>query len=53
MYRCTAYYSKEDERSILYNDPDLNIDWKVDVPLVSGKDLKAKRFKEIEKDFVL
>jgi len=53
MYRCTAYYSKEDERSILYNDPDLNIDWKVDVPLVSGKDLKAKRFREIEKDFVL
>jgi dTDP-4-dehydrorhamnose 3,5-epimerase len=51
MYRCTAYYSKEDERSILYNDADLNIDWKVGVPIVSGKDLQAKRFTEIDQDF--
>jgi dTDP-4-dehydrorhamnose 3,5-epimerase len=52
MYRCTAYYSKEDERSVLFNDPDLKINWKVDDPLVSGKDLQAKRFKDIEQDFV-
>lgn len=51
MYRCTAYYSKEDERAILYNDPQLNIDWKVEIPIVSEKDLKAKLFKEIERDF--
>ena len=50
-YKCTEYYSKKSERSILYNDPDLNIDWKVDNPLVSEKDLKAKLFKDIEKDF--
>jgi dTDP-4-dehydrorhamnose 3,5-epimerase len=50
-YKCTEYYSKKYERSILYNDPDLNIDWKVDNPLVSEKDLKAKLFKDIEKDF--
>ena len=50
-YKCTEYYSKKDERSILYNDPDLNIDWKVDIPLVSEKDLRAKLFKDIEKDF--
>ena len=53
MYRCTAYYSKEDERSILYNDPDLNIDWQTGNPLVSEKDMKAKLFKDIDKDFVL
>lgn len=50
-YKCTEYYSKKDERSILYNDPELNIDWKVDLPIVSEKDLKAKLFKNIEKDF--
>ncbi len=50
-YKCTEYYSKKDERSILYNDPELNIDWKVDDPVVSEKDLKAKLFKDIEKDF--
>jgi len=52
MYRCTAYYSKNDERAILYNDPALNIDWKVDHPVVSEKDLKAGLFKNISKDFI-
>src|SRR4030067_1261761 len=42
MYKCTAYYSKENERAILYNDPELNIDWKVEEPVVSEKDLDAK-----------
>jgi dTDP-4-dehydrorhamnose 3,5-epimerase len=51
-YKCTNYYSKEHERSILYNDPDLNIDWQVENPVVSAKDLKAKKFKEINKDFI-
>jgi len=51
-YKCTGFYSKKDERSIIYNDPDLAIDWNVDNPIVSEKDLAAKRFKEIEKDFV-
>jgi dTDP-4-dehydrorhamnose 3,5-epimerase len=51
-YKCTGFYSKNDERAILYNDPDLKIDWKVESPVVSEKDLKAKLFKEIERDFV-
>ena len=51
MYRCTAYYSKQDERAILYNDPYLHIDWKVETPIVSEKDLTAKLFKEIDEDF--
>jgi dTDP-4-dehydrorhamnose 3,5-epimerase len=51
-YKCTDYYSKPDERTILFNDPDLIIDWKVVQPIVSEKDLRAKKFKEIEKDFV-
>lgn len=51
-YKCTNYYSKEQERSILFNDNDLNINWKVENPIVSEKDLKAKKFKDIEKDFI-
>jgi len=51
-YKCTNYYSKEHERSILYNDLDLNIDWQVNNPVVSKKDLKAKKFIEINKDFI-
>ena len=51
-YKCTNYYSKDHERTILYNDPDLNIDWQVKNPVVSEKDLKAKKFNEIDKDFI-
>jgi dTDP-4-dehydrorhamnose 3,5-epimerase len=51
-YKCTAFYSKEDERAILFNDPDLNIDWKVDPLNISEKDLKGKPFKDIDKDFI-
>ncbi|NCS81782.1 MAG: dTDP-4-dehydrorhamnose 3,5-epimerase [Ignavibacteria bacterium CG22_combo_CG10-13_8_21_14_all_37_15] len=50
-YKCTAIYSKKDERTILYNDADLNINWKISEPLLSPKDLLGKKFSEIEKDF--
>ena len=51
-YKCSSYYSKEDERSIYYADKDLNIDWQVEEPIVSKKDLDGKKFLEIEKDFI-
>jgi dTDP-4-dehydrorhamnose 3,5-epimerase len=51
-YRCTNYYSKPHERAIIYNDKYLNIDCKTFNPVVSPKDLEAKTFREIEKDFV-
>ena len=51
-YKCTNFYNAADERGIIYNDKDINIDWKVENPLVSEKDLKGKLFKDIEKDFI-
>jgi len=51
-YKCTNYYSKAHEKSILYNDTDLKIDWKIEHPTVSEKDLNAAKFKEIERDFI-
>ena len=51
-YKCTAPYSKPDERAILYNDEQLKIDWKVNDPIVSDKDLKAELFKNIQRDFI-
>lgn len=51
-YKCTAFYSKPDERAIIYCDSDLNIDWNIEKPVVSEKDKKAKAFREIEKDFL-
>ena len=51
-YKCTNYYSKAHERTILFNDPHLKIDWKIEYPTVSEKDLNATKFKDIERDFV-
>ncbi len=51
-YKVTNYYSKKDERAIIYNDETLAIDWRVENPILSDKDLQAKKFNEIEKDFI-
>ena len=51
-YKCTNFYSKAHERSIHFNDPDLKIDWMIENPIVSEKDLQSANFKGIEKDFV-
>jgi len=51
-YKCTTFYSRKDERGIIYNDPDLLIDWKVEVPIISEKDLKNTLFKNIDRDFL-
>ncbi|OFY66761.1 MAG: dTDP-4-dehydrorhamnose 3,5-epimerase [Bacteroidetes bacterium RIFCSPLOWO2_02_FULL_36_8] len=51
-YKCTNYYHKESEGGIIYNDPDINIDWKVQGPVVSEKDLKLPLFREFESPFV-
>ncbi len=47
-YKTTNEYSKDDERSIVWNDPDLAIDWGIDTPLVSPKDMEAPLFKDAE-----
>lgn len=41
LYRTTAYYSPEHERTIKWNDSDLSIDWPTNgvEPLISEKDL--------------
>ena len=51
IYKTTEYYAFEDEHSILWNDPDLNIDWQLDgiKPKLSTKDKQAKSFKDAPK----
>lgn len=51
-YKCSNFYSKEHERTIIYNDPQLNIDWRIESPVISQKDLTGKSFDEIDKDFI-
>jgi dTDP-4-dehydrorhamnose 3,5-epimerase len=53
MYKCDGYYHKESEGGILYNDPALNIDWKIpaDKVIVSPKDLANPLFKDCRNNF--
>lgn len=47
-YKCDNFYSKESEGSVKYNDPDLNIDWKISETdmILSKKDQNAAAFKD-------
>lgn len=38
QYKCTNYYNKASEGGILYNDPDLKLNWQIENPIVSEKD---------------
>lgn len=49
-YKCTEFYSPSDEFSILWNDPDLAIEWPINEPLLSEKDKNALRLKDIPED---
>jgi dTDP-4-dehydrorhamnose 3,5-epimerase len=50
-YKCDAYYNKESERGIVYNDATLAIDWHLssNAMIVSKKDLELPTFLEITK----
>lgn len=49
LYKTTDYYTPSAERSILWNDPDLAIDWQLDgAPQLSAKDQSATLFKDAD-----
>jgi len=50
-YKCTNLYNKEAEGAIIWNDTDLNIDWRIKEPIVSEKDQQALTFKELDSKF--
>jgi len=40
-YKCTDYYAPEHDGSILWNDPEIGIEWPIETPTLSGKDGSA------------
>jgi dTDP-4-dehydrorhamnose 3,5-epimerase len=51
FYKCTGFYSYDHEGGILWNDPDLNIDWKISDPILSEKDKNCGLFRDLESEF--
>ncbi len=51
VYRCTDYYAPQHERTLLWNDPDVAIEWPSigpGQPVLSAKDTAGDRLKEAE-----
>lgn len=44
LYKTTNFYNPESERAYIWNDPTLNIDWRITNPIVSEKDKLAPLF---------
>lgn len=53
LYKCDEFYHKESEGGIVYNDPDLAIDWQLprDAVIVSDKDVVLPPLKAITTSF--
>jgi dTDP-4-dehydrorhamnose 3,5-epimerase len=50
-YKCGNVYNKASEMGIMWNDPELNIDWKIENPLLSEKDQVNLNFKDFQSPF--
>ena len=55
LYKCDGFYHKESEGGLMYNDPTLNIDWKVPVgkEMVAAKDLVLPNIKDCKTNFTI
>ena len=53
VYKCSNYYNKKKELSILWNDSDINIKWPLKTqPILSKNDISAPLFREFNSPFI-
>jgi len=52
LYKVNQEYSPEHDRGIFWNDPELDIKWPADKPIVSKKDLQLPHLKNADNNFV-
>jgi dTDP-4-dehydrorhamnose 3,5-epimerase len=48
LYKASAFYSPDHDRGIAWDDPDLDIDWGIQNPILSEKDKRQPRLKDID-----
>ena len=51
-YKCGNFYNKESERNIIFNDPDIAVDWGTENPLISDKDKQGVLFRNFDSPFI-
>ena len=52
LYKCSDFYYPDDEHGVIWKDPALNIDWRVEDPLLSEKDARFLPLKEISSEYL-
>jgi dTDP-4-dehydrorhamnose 3,5-epimerase len=48
IYKCTTLWHAQSDRSLLWNDPEIGIDWRIENPRISEKDAAGKRLRDAE-----
>jgi dTDP-4-dehydrorhamnose 3,5-epimerase len=49
QYKCTSYYHPDSDTGLIWNDPDLKINWPVKNPILSKKDTKLTSFQSFKR----
>lgn len=54
LYKCDGFYNRESEAGIIYNDPVLNIDWRIpaEEAIISDKDKQLPLLKDCKNTFI-
>ena len=47
-YKCSDFYHQEDEKTLLWNDPDVGIKWHTMDPILSDKDKQGILLKDLK-----
>jgi dTDP-4-dehydrorhamnose 3,5-epimerase len=50
VYKCTDLYNPPAELCLLWNDPDIGIDWQIDAPTLSPRDAQGLRLRDVPRD---
>ena len=50
LYKCSDYYDASDDRGVLWNDPEIGIDWQTPAPILSDKDQRYLPLSQIAPD---
>ncbi|WP_295619162.1 dTDP-4-dehydrorhamnose 3,5-epimerase family protein, partial [Chamaesiphon sp. GL140_3_metabinner_50] len=47
LYKCTDFYVPGDEGGLIWNDPQLGIQWPIDTPVLSVKDAELPKLADV------
>ncbi|MFP4024603.1 MAG: dTDP-4-dehydrorhamnose 3,5-epimerase [Thiohalospira sp.] len=51
LYKVDNFYSKENERGLMWNDPEIGIDWPAENPILSEKDQKNLKLEDFVREY--